>query len=56
MQVLEQWCTQKHSSKAQIYLRKVWEGWVHKQWRFGAFLYRKKTKLAVGDSTNQVGG
>ena len=26
MQVLEQWCTQKHSSNAQIYSRKVWEG------------------------------
>ena len=26
MQVLEQWCTKEHSSKAQIYSRKVWEG------------------------------
>ena len=25
MQVLEQLCTQKHSSNAQIYSRKVWE-------------------------------
>ena len=38
MQVLEQWCTQKHSSKAQIYSRKVWEGWVLQQWRFEALL------------------
>ena len=38
MQVLEQLCTQKYSSKAQIYSRKVWEGWVLQQWRFGAFL------------------
>ena len=26
IQVLEQWYTQKHSSKAQIYSRNVWEG------------------------------
>ena len=38
MQVLEQWCTQKHSFKAQIYSRNVWEGLAHKQWRFEAFL------------------
>ena len=26
MQVMKQWCTQKHSSKAQIYSRMIWEG------------------------------
>ena len=38
MQVLEQWCTQKHYFKTQIYSKKVWEGWTLQQWRFGAFL------------------
>ena len=40
MQVLKQWCTQKHSSKAQIYSRKVGEGFAFNQWILEPF-YRR---------------
>ena len=38
MQVMKQWCTQKHSFKAQIYSRMIWEGLAYETMKFGAFL------------------
>ena len=59
MQVLEQWCIKKILFQGSNVFkkglgRKVWEGWTIKQWRFGVFLQKKTTKLAVRGSTSSL--